>query len=425
MPTTIADNASLNAREMASGAAVLRSWPTRAWFSITGKCNLLCTHCPRSLLEEKHLSSAEMPRSVFERVQAQIFPWLEVCRIGGNNFGEQLFSRHWNEYSAGMRQFAFTPWVISNAQVMNSARIRELVEAGYVIDISIDAASPHKYREIRGASLDKLIEHVREIVRVRAEIDATGDARRRCRVIFSFTAFAENVDELPGLVRLAADLDVDAITVTHYMPTLEEQRYQSLFYHQSTANRIFDEARRLAAELNVEIELPPPYRVESLSQAACLKPAARKRLGRPVQEPAHADGDTRPPPCAHPWTSVSIDENGQVFPCCQSNLLLGDLRKSSFAEIWNGKRYQRLRKTVNSAQPLADCRRCVLRGETFTSVDCAEPAFFLRAIDGVVPQADRFRRVRELVGRSRGGRWIWRQLRHAYKNFFEWHLATR
>ena len=424
MSGMVSGSVAANRQEARAGATVVASWPTRAWFSITGKCNLLCTHCPRSFLDDAHLSSAEMEPAVFERVKAQVFPHLELCRIGGNNFGEQLFSRHWNDYSADMRAFPFTPWVITNGQVLNASRIRELVAAGYVVDISIDAASEEKYREIRGASLAHLVEHVTAIAAERERVDATqAPARRRCRIIFSFTAFAENIAELPALVKLAASLHVDEITVTHYMPTLEEQRFQSLFYHQSTANRLFEESRALATQLGVEMRLPPAYEDRSLSQVSCLKPPVKKRMRhRAPDETAPSD---LPPPCLHPWTSVSINEKGQVYPCCQSNLLLGDLRTSSFEEIWNGRRYQRLRRTVNSANPLSDCRRCVLRGETFTSVDCAEPAFFLRAIDGVVPNANRFGRVRDRFARSRPGRWVWRQLRHAYKNFFEWHLATR
>lgn len=418
-------NAALNQQETRAGAAVLRSWPTRAWFSITGKCNLLCTHCPRSFIEEKHLSSDEMAPSVFERVKAQVFPHLEVCRIGGNNFGEQLFSRHWNDYSADMRAFAFTPWIITNGQPMNAARIRDLARDGYVVDISIDAASESKYREIRGASLARLVEHVQELVKERTRLDAEGHRGRRCRIIFSFTAFAENITELPDLVRLAAASGVDEITVTHYMPTLEEQRFQSLFYHQSTANRIFDESRTLARRLGVDITLPPAYGSRGLGEVSCLKPQVKKRIPLVEDRAGAATDAALPPPCLHPWTSVSINEKGQVYPCCQSNLLLGDLRKESFEEIWNGRRYQRLRKTVNTATPLLDCRRCVLRGHTFTSVECDEPSFFLRAIDGVVPNANRFRWAREAFARSRPGRWVWRQLRHAYKNFFEWHLATR
>jgi radical SAM protein with 4Fe4S-binding SPASM domain len=418
-----AGNAALNQQEARAGAAVLRSWPTRAWFSITGKCNLLCTHCPRSFVDEKHLSSEEMEPAIFERVKAQIFPHLEVCRIGGNNFGEQLFSRNWNDYSADLRAFPFTPWIITNGQVLNATRIRELVAAGYVIDISIDGSSEAKYREIRGASLEKLAAHVRAIVQERGRLEAEGWQGRRCRIIFSFTAFAENIAELPGLVRLAADLGVDEVTVTHYMPTLEEQRFQSLFYHQSTANRIFDEARTLARQLDVDITLPPAYGSRGLGEVSCLKPQVKKRI--PLIEDAAPATSDLPPPCLHPWTSVSVNEKGQVYPCCQSNLLLGDLRQQSFDEIWNGRRYQRLRRTVNSASPLLDCRRCVLRGQTFTSVACDEPAFFLRAIDGVVPNANRFQWAREAFAKSRPGRWVWRQLRHVYKNFFEWHLATR
>jgi hypothetical protein len=105
---------------------------------------------------------------------------------------------------------------------------------------------------------------------------------------------------------------------------------------------------------------------------------------------------------------------------------MGDLKTSSFDEIWNNRRYQKLRRTVNSDNPLPDCRRCVLRGATFTSVDCEEGSYFLRNLEhpGWIKSAWH-ERARDWFARTRTGRWIWEAGRSAYKNFFEWHAATR
>lgn len=414
------DNARLNQREADAGAEVLTSKPTRAWLSVTGKCNLLCTHCPRSLVDEMYLSSAEMTSDVFARVKQSLFPMLEFLRIGGNNLGEQLFAKSWPTFADEIKHGPFTPWLITNGQTLNRARIGDLVEAGYVIDISIDAASDAGYRQIRGASLTKLIDNVRAIVEAR-DARATAGARPAAKVMFSFTAFADNIGELPGLVRLAAQLRVDEVVVTHYMPSFEGQRQQSLFYHQQTANTAFDEARAIARDAGLALRVPPNYRIKSLGHEAALRDRVRSRY--PAAETPAPAGDAIPP-CAHPWTSVSIDEKGQVFPCCQSNLLMGDLRTSSFEEIWNNRRYRKLRRTVNTAKALPDCRQCVLRGASFTSVDCDEPAFFLRNLELTTWTSGTWHaRLREWFAHTRVGRRVWQAGRSAYKNFIEWHVV--
>tara|TARA_B100001179_G_scaffold175642_1_gene130910 strand:- start:290 stop:1180 length:891 start_codon:yes stop_codon:yes gene_type:complete len=51
--------------------------------------------------------------------------------------------------------------------------------------------------------------------------------------------------------------------------------------------------------------------------------------------------------CEYPWLSVSIMADGNVVPCTQiSNheLVLGNINKNTLEEIWNGKKYQELRR---------------------------------------------------------------------------------
>src|SRR5207248_9005689 len=127
---------------------------------------------------------------------------------------------------------------------------------------------------------------------------------------------------------------VDEVSVRHSMPSLEGQRCQSLFYHQNAANRAFDEARAIARGTDVVLQLPPPYPVRPLGHEDSLRIRVKDRYGRELGARPASDVQPR---CHHPWTSVSINEKGEVYPCCQSNLLMGDLKKSSFDDIWNNR----------------------------------------------------------------------------------------
>lgn len=50
------------------------------------------------------------------------------------------------------------------------------------------------------------------------------------------------------------------------------------------------------------------------------------------------------PVCYFPWFRVHIRENGDVTPCCANNILMGNVAKDSFDEIWNGATTRDLRR---------------------------------------------------------------------------------
>ena len=65
-------------------------------------------------------------------------------------------------------------------------------------------------------------------------------------------------------------------------------------------------------------------------------------------------------PCFVPWFHSLIDYNGLVYICCMTRERtppLGDLKKSSFREVWQGEEYGQTRR---KAQPLLPpyCARC-------------------------------------------------------------------
>src|SRR5690606_32247218 len=58
--------------------------------------------------------------------------------------------------------------------------------------------------------------------------------------------------------------------------------------------------------------------------------------------------------CPYPWFSFSIACNGDVVACCRDlehKTVLGNLLEQEFEEIWNGARYQQLRRDLVEKHP--------------------------------------------------------------------------
>jgi len=333
--------------------------PRYAWLSFTGRCNLFCAHCSSRVWGRNALDAEDMPLGLFERIEKEVFPHLQVCRIGGNNNGEQLLSRDWDRFMERMMRYPFTLHLITNGTRLERRRIKTLVERECILDISIEGATEKTYRRVRGVGFDSLIEKIKTIHEERTS------QKKRCEMRFAFTAFHDNITELPALVKLARDLKVDRIDVFHFVPNHKEQRYQSLLFHRSLSNRCFAEAKSLADAFGITMKLPPMFPTGDITRV-------------------DGTGDGAYPwmrsKCQHPRTTISINERGDVTPCCLSNTVMGNLGKQSLAEIWESRIYGNLRRRVNSRDPWIECRHCLLRGGKFTSVHSIDEEALLWAV---------------------------------------------
>lgn len=67
--------------------------------------------------------------------------------------------------------------------------------------------------------------------------------------------------------------------------------------------------------------------------------------------------------CFYPYRMVNIYFDGTIVPCCQDNFgqySLGNIKKESLRDIWNGKKAQFLRKKLaqNRRKDINICQRC-------------------------------------------------------------------
>lgn len=322
--------------------------PTRVWFALTGRCNLACIHCPRIAGVS---SDVDMEPALYQRLITEVFAKTQEVVFGGNNLGEQMVHPAFFPVLTDIRATGVKVLLTTNGTKLDEAAAQQLARLGIRLRISLEGMGD-VYQQIRGAKWDKLmvgLRAYRDEVRRQPETGSTLE--------FCMTAFAANVHQLPDLVQTAKDLDAERILVQHLLPKNAEQKVQSLFFHRLTANEVFDKTETVAKTTGVRVELPPR-----------LDTGAKSLLRH--QEPA-PEGDKKLHPCYFPWMAANVQENGDVLPCCvaDGSLIMGNLQKQSFDDIWNGRAYQRLRATVNSDRPMPSCATCSMRGRAASEDD--------------------------------------------------------
>jgi radical SAM protein with 4Fe4S-binding SPASM domain len=323
--------------------------PTRIWFALTGRCNLSCIHCPRIAGVS---SDEDMQPELYQRLIGEVFGKTQEVVFGGNNLGEQMVHPAFFPMLTDIRGTGANVVLTTNGTKLDEESAQRLARLGIRLRISLEGMG-EVYQQIRGAKWDKLL------IGLRAYRDeASRHPEAGSTLEFCMTAFAANVHQLPDLVHTAKELRADRILVQHLLPKNSEQKVQSLFFHRTTANEVFDKTETVAKETGVRVELParPDTGAKSLLRH---------------QEPAPTVVDKKLAPCYFPWMAANVLENGDVLPCCvaDGSLIMGNLKQRSFDEIWNGRAYQRLRTTVNSDRPLPSCATCTMRGHGATEHD--------------------------------------------------------
>jgi radical SAM protein with 4Fe4S-binding SPASM domain len=196
------------------------------------------------------------------------------------------------------------------------------------LNISLDAATDATFRRIRRGAppLDQVLENVRALVRARAASGAI------FAISLGFTLMRSNLAEWPDFLHLSASLGVDSVIARHVEAYTEDMAAESLWHDQSGYNRMRRQIVELGDRLGLRLSLPPAFT------------DAPERSGHRV--------------CGVAWHSAVVLGNGDVAACCVPSLVMGNLNHNTLEEIWNGPRYQALRRTVNTPQAPRQCLAC-------------------------------------------------------------------
>lgn len=357
-------NRRMNYEEIRSGARRLRSKPLFFWFDISGPCNLECTHCGYRVFGRT--SQQEVSQGVYEVVTLELMPTAYTCNLGGTNWGEMTISKTFHKFILDCKRFEVGVNLTTNGTRMSREWIDDLADALDVIGFSMEGIE-EEFEKIRGFKWRHFLANVEKICLARADRD------RRFRIEWRFCAHADNIHQLPAMIRLAKSIGVDRIQVMNLVPYVPEQKFKNLFYHRGAANHYFAEARKVAAELNFDVNIPEEFDVGTFETKVV-------QIGGAVPKPTVQTHQISMSKCYYPWQTCSINELGNVKPCCVHWHSMGSLERSSFDTIWNGARYRKLRASVNT-KPDSICFNCRMpRFDSEQNISASQLASGLREL---------------------------------------------
>ena len=315
--------------------------PAVLYIETTNRCDSLCQTCIRTfqtLEPPKDLTLDELTKLVDQ------FPRLQRVLLHG--IGEPLLNPQLFEMIAYLKGRGVAVVFNSDAIGLKEKKRRALIDSGLdELRVSMDAATPETYRAIRGVPMfHRVVENVTALVDLQRETAATTP-----RVSLWFTVMKNNLRELPDFIRLAGKIGAAEVNVQRLIYYGQGMAVQELSLYgtlNALETQMLAEAARTCQELGILLRASGDTTPE-----ASLTPEERQRPWAG---------------CQRPWSLSYVTANGNVLPCCISpwtaknyaGLILGNAFRESFAEIWNGERYQRFRTQFESSEAPDPCRGC-------------------------------------------------------------------
>jgi MoaA/NifB/PqqE/SkfB family radical SAM enzyme len=348
-----AQNKALNSEEILAHKVRLKSKPVFFSFAICGPCNLECVHCGYRLFGRT--SDQQVSEEVYSQVISEIMPTAYRCHLGGSNWGEMTIAKNFHRFLLDAKKFGVGINLTTNGTRVMDDWFNDLLDTLSVIGFSMEGMN-EEFEKVRGFKWRHFLKNVEKVCQGRA------DRGKNFRVEWRYCAHAGSVHQLPAMIRLAKSIGVHRIQVMNLVAYDTSQKYNSLSYHRSLANHWFAEGRRIAAELKVEVNIPPDFNTGEFSKYTRFQSPG-------TGQPPRSSGSGRMPSdmpdglalvsCYRPWQTCVVNELGEITPSDIYWRSMGNLQLSHFQSVWNGLKYRRLRARINNT-PDSICRACRL-----------------------------------------------------------------
>jgi len=319
--------------------------PKVLYIETTNRCNLRCKGCIlyRGNWEpERDLSLAELIR-ITDQVSD-----LEQVYLHG--IGEPFLNKELADIIRHLKRRKVYVLFNSNGILLNGQRQQDLVAAGLdELRISLDAASSTGYEKIRNSNaFEGVIENLKSFLLFQKQRQVAYP-----KLSLWFLGTRDNISELPGFIKLAAEIGIDEVYLQRLVFFQDDEGYgvarsaKTLQDSTDGSSELIQKSQKLAAELGIQFNASGQSEpVESLQ--------GQTETGLPWSK------------CYRPLTLMYVTANGNVLPCCISpfatvdygSIILGNVFENSLEEIWSGSKYEDFRQQHQTATPPKSCRGC-------------------------------------------------------------------
>lgn len=280
----------------------------------TTACNLRCPECPSGLRAFTRATGnlkTDFFRKIIDELHKKVF-YLTFYFQGEPYINPAFLDMVSYAHKKGIYTATST-----NAHFLNDNNARKTIESGLDrLIISIDGTTQDTYEAYRKAGkLENVLQGARNVIKWKKELKS-----KTPHIIFQFLVVKPNEHQIPDIYQLAEELGADEVR----LKTAQIYDYKN----GSPLIPTIDKYSRYAPQTD------GTYQIKNQLLNHCWKL----------------------------WHSCVITWDGMVVPCCfdkDATYRLGDLKNTSFKDIWEGKMYQNFRKQLLKGRDTIDiCTNC-------------------------------------------------------------------
>ena len=319
-------NAQLNDQEKTAFKTKLESTPIRMRIELTNECNLRCTFCYKSYFNNK--DKLQMSLDVFKKLD----PYMKRAKfLTFFTKSEPLIAENLKPALEMTADYGAVRYFSTNGIPLTREKSEWLVDNRLTfLQVSVNSFTPKEYAKVyRGGQLEVLENNLKTLNDVKKERKSIFP-----KVRISMCGTKESIVNIEDGIRFAKKYQLEeGVQITPFYELGEEHDGQTYEDSPEFFRSYYERGKRLANELGV------PFWI--------------------ISDATNPDGELKY--CYDPWESMSIEPNGEVFPCVVSNQSMGNVNKQSLDEIWNGPKIQEFRSKVNitTDDQNEECKNCL------------------------------------------------------------------
>jgi radical SAM protein with 4Fe4S-binding SPASM domain len=312
---------------------------------ITSYCNLKCKMCP---LGTGTTLSSRQPGHITQAVWKEIIPVAgKIGKVTIAGYGEPLINRQCVPLLRELNSLDIHTGIATNGIALTRKVAAELVSLPHLrhINISIDSPDAGIYRDMRGGNVEKALRGLENLMAVIDNPD---------RVTVSSVLMHKNIRSLEAFPPILSRLGVKRYCLQGLIDHNPDLHCENLLYYEEISPSL-DNLKEACHRAGIELLFSLPQRLD-LEVREPLQARSHYFTHAPSFGP-----ETKQ--CFVPWEIPFIDKDGRVFPCCNASTdpawIMGDLRKRSLIDIWQGTVYRKFRQDLLDGRTIpAICQNC-------------------------------------------------------------------
>lgn len=322
-------NMILNEIEIIQRKSILKSKPQFLTVLLTNKCNLKCKMCGVRCEEKFDITKK---RSI--EIE-KLFPYLQnIVWTGGEVFLSRYFRRLFDKASTYKH---LQQMILTNGLLINKKWAKKLARSNVLISYSIDGATKKTYESIRGKGKFKnLIKRIKLLNKYRQRYNS------KIKIGIQFTVMKTNYHEIEKMLDFAKKYEFNFI---RFYPVLGLNDTENIFHqNDSEAANYLEKIRPKLVKKASKYKIRLDYQLPSLKNFDCYKDQFKEPRRTEIVNKC-IKNLKKNILCYYPWQKMHI-QNNRVRAECYCLRDIGDLKKNSLEEIWNGKNMQIYRKKI-------------------------------------------------------------------------------